>query len=237
MKFWNWTPKTDNDDERELVLDGAISDESWWGDEVTPALFRAELEKGNGPITVWINSPGGDVFAGSSIYTMLRDYPGRVTVKIDALAASAASVIAMAGDEVLMAPTAQLMIHDPSTLAYGTAEDMKAAIGVLKEVKESIINAYEIKTGLDRETLARMMSNETWMNSRKAIELGFADGEITANNRKAATGAQMYAGRTAEAELVRQAVAKAKAEMPQNESPREGRAIQECFDELAKIKH
>ena len=101
-KFWNWI-KNEADEEkgvpenRTLFLNGEISDETWFGDEVTPKLFKSELESGDGDITVWINSPGGDVFAAAQIYNMLMDYPHNVTVKIDGLAASAASVIAMAG--------------------------------------------------------------------------------------------------------------------------------------------
>ena len=106
---------------------------------------------------------------------MLRDYQGTVTVKIDAIAASAASVIAMAGNKVLMSPVAMLMIHDPSTIAMGNARDMEKAISTLNEVKESIINAYAFKTGLTRSRIAKLMENETWMNAKKAVELGFAD--------------------------------------------------------------
>lgn len=138
-------------------------------------MFRNELFSGKGPITLWINSPGGDCIAASQIYTMLMDYPDEVTVKIDGIAASAASVIAMAGTKVLMAPTALMMIHNPATITMGDHEDMKRAIEMLDEVKESIINAYEIKTGVSRIKLSHLMDAETWMNANKAIELGFAD--------------------------------------------------------------
>lgn len=171
-KFWNWT---ENDGERELRLDGVIAEESWFGDEVTPKLFRKELNKGTGDITVWINSCGGDVFAASQIYTALMEYKGNVTVKIDGIAASAASIIAMAGGSVKMAPAAMMMIHDPATVAIGNTAEMRAAIKVLEETKEGIITAYELKTGLERDKIARMMSAETWMNAKKAVELGFAD--------------------------------------------------------------
>lgn len=141
-------------------------------------MFKDELFSGTGPITVYINSPGGDCIAASQIYTMLMDYKGEVTVKIDGIAASAASVIAMAGTNVLMAPTAMIMIHNPATIAMGDHKDMKKAIDMLSEVKESIINAYELKTGQSRTTLSHLMDAETWMNANKAIELGFADGFI-----------------------------------------------------------
>ena len=172
-KFWNWI--RDEGGSRTLRLEGPIDEESFWGDEVTPKAFREELESDSGDITVWVNSPGGNVFAAAEIYTMLRDYKGAVTVKIDAIAASAASVVAMAGNKVLMSPVAMLMIHDPSTIAMGNAKDMERAIATLNEVKESIINAYAFKTGLTHNRIAKLMENETWMNAKKAVELGFAD--------------------------------------------------------------
>ena len=172
-KFWNFT---DNDDgSRTLFLCGAIADESWFDDDVTPKAFRADLNAGKGDVVIWINSPGGDCVAASQIYSMLMDYPGNVTVKIDGIAASAASVIAMAGSKVFMAPTALLMIHNPLTVAIGDTEEMQKAIDMLSEVKESILNAYEIKTGLSRAKLSLLMDAETWMNAKKAMELGFAD--------------------------------------------------------------
>ena len=172
-KFWNWIHNEAGG--RVLRLEGPIDDESFWGDEVTPKAFREELNAGAEDITVWINSPGGNVFAAAEIYTMLRDYPGSVTVKIDAIAASAASVIAMAGNKVLMSPVAMLMIHDPSTIAMGNTKDMEKAIATLNEVKESIINAYTAKSGLSHNRISKLMENETWMNAKKAVELGFAD--------------------------------------------------------------
>ena len=172
-KFWNWIK--DSDENRTLRLEGPIDEESFWGDEITPQMFRDELNAGEGDVTVWINSPGGNVFAAAEIYTMLKDYKGSITVKIDAIAASAASVVAMAGDVVQMSPVAMLMIHDPSTVAMGNTKDMEKAIEVLNEVKESIINAYASKSGLSHARIANLMSNETWMNAKKAVELGFAD--------------------------------------------------------------
>ena len=171
-KFWNWVR---NEGERTLFLNGEISDETWYGDEVTPKLFKDELLSGEGDITVWINSPGGDVFAAAQIYNMLMDYKGHVTVKIDGLAASAASVIAMAGTKVLMSPVAMMMIHNPATIAIGDTAEMKKAIEMLDEVKESIMNAYEIKSGLSRHKISQLMDAETWMNAKEAVKLGFAD--------------------------------------------------------------
>ena len=182
-KFWNWIK--DSDDTRILRLEGPIDEESFWGDEITPQMFRDELNAGEGDVTVWINSPGGNVFAAAEIYTMLKDYKGSITVKIDAIAASAASVVAMAGDVVQMSPVAMLMIHDPSTVAMGNTKDMEKAIEVLNEVKESIINAYASKSGLSHARIANLMSNETWMNAKKAVELGFADEVLFEAKQKA----------------------------------------------------
>ena len=161
--------------ERILFLNGTIAEESWFDDDVTPQLFKEELNKGNGNIIVWINSPGGDCIAAAQIYNMLIDYKGDVTVKIDGIAASAASVIAMAGTKVLMSPVSMLMIHNPMTIAFGNKGEIEKAIAMLDEVKESIINAYEIKTGLSRAKLSHLMDSETWMDANKAVELGFAD--------------------------------------------------------------
>ena len=181
-KFWNFIQNEDTS-ETELLFNGPISEDTWWGDEVTPALFRDELSKVSGNLTVWLNSPGGDVFAASQIYSMLKNHKGKVTVKIDGIAASAASVVAMAGDETLIAPTALMMIHDPSTCAMGNKADMEKAIILLDEVKESIINAYETKSHLSRNKIAKLMSDETWLNAKKAHEMGFVDGILFAEKK------------------------------------------------------
>lgn len=184
-KFWNWVKNEGElESTRTLFLNGEISDETWYGDEVTPQLFKDELNADSGDITVWINSPGGDVFAAAQIYNMLRDYKGHVTVKIDGLAASAASIIAVAGDTVLVSPVAMMMIHNPATLAMGNTKDMESAIAMLNEVKESILNAYVDKTGLSRNKLSKMMDDETWFNAKKAVELGFADKVLFAAEEK-----------------------------------------------------
>ena len=180
-KFWNWIH--DDGGGRVLRLEGPIDSENFWGDEVTPQMFREDLEAEDGDVTVWINSPGGNVFAAAEIYTMLKDYAGKVTVKVASLAASAASVVAMAGDTVQMSPTALLMLHDPSTVAMGNARDMEKAIAALNEVKESIVNAYAAKSGLRRGRIADLMSEETWLNAKKAVELGFAD-EVLYDGKK-----------------------------------------------------
>ena len=172
-KFWNWV--RNEGEGRTLLLDGVISDETWWGDEVTPQMFRSELNAADGDITLWINSPGGDCYAAAQIYNMLKEYPGKVAVKIDGIAASAASVVAMAGSTVEISPVGMLMIHNPATISIGDTHEMERTITFLSEIKESVINAYEIKTGLSRAKISQLMDAETWMNAKKAVELGFAD--------------------------------------------------------------
>lgn len=192
-KFWNWINQTNQEQSGDRVLElyGTIAPDSWFDDDVTPKMFHDELFSGSGDVTIWINSPGGDCIAASQIYSMLMDYKGNITIKIDGIAASAASVIAMAGTKVLMAPTALLMVHNPVTLAYGDHTEMSKTIKMLSEVKESIINAYEIKTGMSRAKISRLMDEETWMNANKAIELGFADDIL--KDEKKQTDVKAYA--------------------------------------------
>lgn len=171
-KFWNWNH---DGNQRQLAISGVIAPDSWVEDDISPQVFQDELNESQGPIDLWLNSPGGDCVAASSIYMMLMNYPNDVNVKIDGIAASAASVIAMAGTNVSMAPAAMLMIHNPLTIVGGQKKDLDQAAQMLAETKESIINAYELKTNLPREKISAMMDDETWMNVNKAIELGFAD--------------------------------------------------------------
>ena len=191
-KFWNWV-KDEESDTRTLYLDGVIAEESWFDDDVTPQAFKVDLTAGEGDIVIWLNSPGGDCIAASQIYAMLMDYKGKITVKIDGIAASAASVIAMAGTNVLMAPTALMMVHNPLTVAIGDSEEMQKAISMLSEVKESIINAYEIKTGQSRAKLSHLMDAETWLNANKAIELGFVDGILEDEKKRVQKDSVTYA--------------------------------------------
>lgn len=181
-KFWKWKNQTvlkqetqEQVPERTLFLNGTIAEDSWFDDDVTPQLFKEELFAESGDVTIWINSPGGDCVAAAQIYNMLMDYKGNITIKIDGIAASAASVIAMAGTKVLMSPVSMMMIHNPATVAWGDTAEMQKAIDMLSEVKESIINAYEIKTRMSRAKLSHLMDAESWMNANKAVELGFAD--------------------------------------------------------------
>lgn len=191
-RFWNWlTPEetSPNSDggERVLRINGVIAEESWLDDEITPAVFASELSAGSGPVTIWLNSPGGDVVAAARIYNMLLDYPGKVTVNIDGIAASAASVVAMAASTVAMSPVSMLMIHNPATLAMGDKTELSRALDMLESVKDSIINAYQLKTGLSRAKLSKLMDAETWMDARAAIDLGFAD-ELLNGNRALTLG-------------------------------------------------
>lgn len=226
-----------------LELYGTIAEESWFDDDVTPKMFKEELNAGEGDITVWINSPGGDCVAASQIYSMLMDYKGNVTIKIDGIAASAASVIAMAGTKVLMAPTALMMIHNPATMAFGNHEDMQKAIEMLDEVKESIINAYELKTGQSRAKLSHLMDAETWMNANKAIELGFADDILTDEKLAVDVPAYAFSGRAVETRLLSKITAKAKTfekkeeNAPAAEKPQTGRSVDELMGRLNLLKY
>ena len=230
-KFWNWIKAQNNEtSERILELNGTIAEESWFDDEITPRMFKEELLSGSGPITVWINSPGGDCIAASQIYSMLMDYKDEVTVKVDGIAASAASVIAMAGSKVLLAPTALIMIHNPSMTAFGERKDMEKAIELLDEVKESIINAYEIKTGQSRTVLSHLMDSETWMNANKAIELGFADGILEDTKKNVPDNAYAFSSREFDLQLLNKMAAKEVA------TSQKGRSIEELKTKLVAIK-
>lgn len=184
-RFWNI--KDEENGEPQVEFYGPISEYSWFGDEITPRMFKEDLySKGKGgPVTVHIDSPGGAVDAASTIRAIMMDYPGDVTVKIDGLCASAAVLVAMAGDKVLMQESGYMMIHDPWTVAIGGSEDMKAAVKLLDEVKAGIVDCYETRTQLGRLKLEKMMSDETWMSARKAKEYGFIDEIMTGMNTPA----------------------------------------------------
>jgi ATP-dependent Clp protease protease subunit len=213
MKFWNWVK---NEEGRTLYFDGYIAQDSWFDDEITPKQFKAELTASEGNISVWLNSPGGDVFAASQIYNMLKEYKGKVTVKIDGIAASAASVIAMAGNEILMSPVAMMMIHNPSTVIFGEAADLQSGIDMLSEVKEGIINAYEQKTGLPRSKISKMMDAETWFSAKKAVELGFADRVLYEDTEENTTDGFIFDKVTITNALMRK-IPKAKHTQPKEE--------------------
>lgn len=248
-RFWEWKNQAEAEGEQERVLElyGTIAEQSWFDDDVTPKMFHDELFAGTGPVTIWLNSPGGDCIAASQIYSMLMDYKDDVTVKIDGIAASAASVIAMAGTKVLMAPTALMMIHNPMTLAYGNHEDMEKAIAMLDEVKESIVNAYEIKTSLSRAKLSHLMDSETWMNANRAIELGFADDLLKDEKRvEAEMPAYSFSGKETETHLMNLMISRYKpAENRSQVTPAQAAAIpaaketetpQQCGTPIAELE-
>ena len=204
---------------------------------MTPQLFKDELMSGNGNITVWINSPGGDCVAAAQIYNMLMDYPHDVTVKIDGIAASAASVIAMAGTKVLMSPVSTMMIHNPATVAWGDSGEMEKTIAMLESVKDSIINAYEIKTGLGRAKLSHLMDSETWMDANKAVELGFADGILSRTQTEddaPPAGSMLYSPAAVVNSLMGKIAQKCRIEKP-NTTPT-GRSIDTLMERLNLLK-
>ena len=240
-KFWNWTnqaPTETEPEQRILTLNGTIAEESWFDDDITPQLFREELNAGSGDITVWINSPGGDCVAAAQIYNMLMDYRGSVTVKIDGIAASAASVIAMAGTRVLVSPVSMLMIHNPATMAMGDAAEMQKAIAMLDEVKESIINAYEIKTGMSRAKLSHLMDAETWMDAHTAVDLGFADEIMTrpevTGTENHVTGPMLFSRAAVTNHLMDKLAAKCRIE---KKPTKPERSVDDLMERLNLMKH
>lgn len=191
-KFWNFIKNeaTETKDESiELHIKGDIIDDSqvwlyeWFDEQATaPNLFKDELSQYKGKdLTIVIDSYGGDLFAGASMYNALKEHNGKITAKIE-IAMSAASVIAMAADEILMSPVGVMMIHNPLTTASGNMHDLRKVANVLDEVKELIINAYVTKTGRSRAKISQMMDDETWMSANVAVKEGFADGVLYQDN-------------------------------------------------------
>jgi ATP-dependent Clp protease protease subunit len=192
MRFWNFIKNEateDTPESIELRIEGDIvsDDIAWlyeWFDMAhsSPNAFRDELKTYDGKdLTVWIDSYGGDVFAAAGIYNALKEHRGKITVKIDSKAMSAASVIAMAGDEVLMSPVAILMIHNPLTSANGDMREMRKTADILDTVKETIVNAYASKTGKLNDEISSLMDDETWMSANVAVKNKFADGILYDN--------------------------------------------------------
>lgn len=171
----------------EIEMYGYISEYSWFDDDITPAKFKQDLESlGGKDIKLRINSYGGDMIAASMLHTMIRDYPGKVSVQIDGVAASAATIVAVAGDEVKIQNHGYFMVHDPSfifMMAQLNLEKMTRMADSLAAAKEGILNVYERKTGLSRARLSKLMTDETWMDAHKAVDLGFVD-EILEDTEK-----------------------------------------------------
>ena len=178
-RFWNFRDAANENAAPELILYGDIASETWWGDEVTPRQFTEELNAlGNVPeIVVRINSGGGDVFAANAIYTRLKDNAAKITVKIDGWAASAATIVAMAGDVIEIPGNGVFMVHDPAIglLGYFNEADLAKASEELKVIKQSIINGYALKTGKAAEEIAAIMAAETWFDGKQAVDAGFCD--------------------------------------------------------------
>lgn len=174
-KFWSM--KALDNKTGEVLLYGEISDVSWWGDEVTPKQFKEDLDALGDveTIKVFINSPGGDVFAGQAIYSMLKRHKAQVHVYIDGLAASIASLIAMAGDKVVMPANAMMMIHNPWTLAVGNANDFRKLADDLDKIRDSMITAYGSRSALTTEEIKGLLDAETWLTAQECVEYGFAD--------------------------------------------------------------
>ena len=187
QKFWKIQAASNG--EAELLLYGPISEESWWGDEVSSKQFADDLKAlGNiTKLTVRINSGGGDVFAGQAIYSIIKNHPAKVTVYVDGLAASIASVIAMAGDTVIMPRNAMMMIHNPWTFTAGNANELRKVAEDLDKIRESLIAAYQGKASdMQREKLIELLDAETWLTADEALEYGFID-EIDDQKQVAAT--------------------------------------------------
>lgn len=186
-KFWNFKAKKE-EKSAELLLYGEISSTSWWGDEVTPKQFKEDLDNLGDidTLNIYINSGGGDIFAGQAIYSMLKRHNANKTVYVDGLAASIASVIAMAGDKIVIPKNAMIMIHKAWTGMYGNANDFRKIADDLEKIEEGIIATYEEKTGLEKEKIKEMMDKETWMTAEEAFENGFAD-EIEEEKKIAAS--------------------------------------------------
>jgi ATP-dependent Clp protease, protease subunit len=182
--FWNLRNATEAESgEPEVEFYGPISEFLWWGDEISPKLFKDQLyaHGKNGPVTVRINSPGGDLIAASVIRAMMLDYPGRITVKVDGLAASAAVMVALGGDVIKMQASAYMMIHEAmfGILGYFNISDLKGMIDELKVINAGIVEAYAAKTKMEPEKLQKLMADETWMTASEAVAYGFANEVIS----------------------------------------------------------
>lgn len=174
-KFWEFKAKINNS--ADLYLYGSISDSSWWGDEVTPKQFKADLDALGevAQLNIYINSPGGDVFAGQAIHSMLKRHSAEKVVYVDGLAASIASVIAMAGDKIIMPSNAMMMIHNPWTIAMGNAADFRKMADDLDQIGKSIIAVYREKSGMPDEEIIKLLDGETWLTAEDAVSYGLAD--------------------------------------------------------------
>jgi len=162
----------------EITIYGIIGD-SWWDDSVSAADIDNALKSINGDIVINLNSPGGDAFDGIAIYNRLKKHDGKITINIDGWACSAASVIAMAADELNMGMGSMIMIHEASTIVWGSKTDMRKEADVLDSLEDGIIDIYMTKANVEREEIRNMVDAETWFSAQKAIEIGFATATTT----------------------------------------------------------
>ncbi|WP_427137225.1 head maturation protease, ClpP-related [Psychrobacillus psychrodurans] len=208
----------------------------WIGIEATsPSKIINSLPTNNSRIEVVINSGGGDVFAGSEIYTALKEYTGEVIVKVVGLAASAASVIAMAGDKVLISPTAQMMVHNVSTYAAGDYRDFEHTAEVLKSANQSIANAYKAKTGKTDDELKTLMDDETWFNAKTAVEEGFADEEMFNKDTELSLSANFGTVALSE-EAIEKIIGLIDTKPPENVQENEANMLLQAELQLLKLK-
>ena len=234
MTFWNLKNDAEIPEDGVLDIDGEIVAEPGWftgPDACIASDFRKAL-KGVKNVTVHINSPGGDVIAGAEIYSALREHSmngeGSVTVIVTGIAASAASIIAMAGDRILMHPVAYMMIHNPWTVAMGDAKELRKAAKVLDVIAEGLVSTYQARTGKDKEELEKMLANETWMSAATCVEEGFAD-EIYGVGSNAAASAVRPTMMSMKAHGLQEITAR----MP--DEPQEPQISEEELDKRAEI--
>lgn len=193
--FWRWVNV--ESDRPEMEVDGVLSQFSWFEDEITPKMFKDDLYKygRGGPVLMKLNSPGGDVIAAAKMRDIMREYPGEITVQVSGVAASAAVIVAISGRKVQISDASYMMIHDPMVvvlMAMLNIETLERLAGNLKSIKDGIVPAYAQKTGLSEGVIANMMTRETWMSAREAVEKGFAD-EIIESGQKTEGGRQNVA--------------------------------------------
>jgi ATP-dependent Clp protease, protease subunit len=191
--FWTFRNAAETESgAAELELYGVLSEYSWFEDDITPKKFKEDLYaygKG-GPVLLKINSPGGDVIAASVMRSIMTEYPGEITARVDGMAASAAVVVTMAAKTTQIMDTAYMMIHDPAVvvlLAVLDIETLGKLRDDLKAIKDGIVSTYATKTGLDEGKLSRMMADETWMSARQAVEYGFANSVIEGGQKSNAS--------------------------------------------------
>jgi ATP-dependent Clp protease protease subunit len=167
--------------ESTLTIYGIIGD-SWWDDSTSAAdVDMALKEAGSNDLVIHLNSPGGDAFDGIAIYNRLKNHPGKVTVRIDGWACSSASLLPMAADEVIMGAGSMIMIHEASTIVWGTKKHFRKEADVLEKLEDGIIDIYMMKANVEREEIKTMVDNETWFSANEAVEIGFATSTATSS--------------------------------------------------------